>query len=624
MKTKKEEKYEVLKKYFGYDNYRTGQELLIDAVLDGRDVLGIMPTGAGKSICYQIPAVMLPGVTIVISPLISLMTDQVQALNQNGIRAAYVNSSLNEVQIAKVLRLASQGEYRIIYVAPERLETPTFMQFASEAPITMITVDEAHCISQWGHDFRPSYTKIRSFIDMFPQRPRVNAFTATATDIVRDDIINSLGLHDPEVLVTGFDRENLYFGVKNVRGAAEKDRELLEIVGKHCSADGVGAFAYAADESGIIYCSTRKNVEAVCDMLCERGYSAERYHAGLSAEERNKNQDDFVYDRCSIMVATNAFGMGIDKSNVRFVVHYNMPQSMENYYQEAGRAGRDGEPAECVILFSPQDIMINKLLISHAGEGEDSSPEEIAAIRENAEKKLTAMTHYCQTSVCLREYILKYFGEEHPGACGNCSSCNTQFDKIDITEECIKIVRCIRDCRQRFGAGIIAGVVGGSRAEKITERGLDELGSYGSLSSYKSGDIRSMITELELGGYIKTTTGDYPVLILGKKCIPLVKGEERVFMKKAVMSSAKQPKKSKTALSLETESDRELFERLRRLRADIAAGAGVPPYVVFSDKTLKDMCVKKPTDKSSMLDVFGVGESKFEKYGEAFLNALNE
>ena len=624
MKTKKEEKYEVLKKYFGYDNYRTGQELLIDAVLDGRDVLGIMPTGAGKSICYQIPAVMLPGVTIVISPLISLMTDQVQALNQNGIRAAYVNSSLNEVQIAKVLRLASQGEYRIIYVAPERLETPTFMQFASEAPITMITVDEAHCISQWGHDFRPSYTKIRSFIDMFPQRPRVNAFTATATDIVRDDIINSLGLHDPEVLVTGFDRENLYFGVKNVRGAAEKDRELLEIVGKHCSADGVGAFAYAADESGIIYCSTRKNVEAVCDMLCERGYSAERYHAGLSAEERNKNQNDFVYDRCSIMVATNAFGMGIDKSNVRFVVHYNMPQSMENYYQEAGRAGRDGEPAECVILFSPQDIMINKLLISHAGEGEDSSPEEIAAIRENAEKKLTAMTHYCQTSVCLREYILKYFGEEHPGACGNCSSCNTQFDKIDITEECIKIVRCIRDCRQRFGAGIIAGVVGGSRAEKITERGLDELGSYGSLSSYKSGDIRSMITELELGGYIKTTTGDYPVLILGKKCIPLVKGEERVFMKKAVMSSAKQPKKSKTALSLETESDRELFERLRKLRADIAAGAGVPPYVVFSDKTLKDMCVKKPTDKSSMLDVFGVGESKFEKYGEAFLNALNE
>ncbi len=624
MKTKKEEKYEVLKKYFGYDNYRTGQELLIDAVLDGRDVLGIMPTGAGKSICYQIPAVMLPGVTIVISPLISLMTDQVQALNQNGIRAAYVNSSLNEAQIAKVLRLASQGEYRIIYVAPERLETPTFMQFASEAPITMITVDEAHCISQWGHDFRPSYTKIRSFIDMFPQRPRVNAFTATATDIVMDDIINSLGLRDPEVLVTGFDRENLYFGVKNVRGVAEKDRELLEIVGKHCSADGVGAFAHAADESGIIYCSTRKNVEAVCDMLCERGYSAERYHAGLSAEERNKNQDDFVYDRCSIMVATNAFGMGIDKSNVRFVVHYNMPQSMENYYQEAGRAGRDGEPAECVILFSPQDIMINKLLISHAGEGEDSSPEEIAAIRENAEKKLTAMTHYCQTSVCLREYILKYFGEEHPGACGNCSSCNTQFDKIDITEECIKIVRCIRDCRQRFGASIIAGVVGGSRAEKITERGLDELGSYGSLSSYKSGDIRSMITELELGGYIKTTTGDYPVLILGKKCIPLVKGEERVFMKKAIMSSAKQPKKSKTALSLETESDRELFERLRKLRADIAAGAGVPPYVVFSDKTLKDMCVKKPSDKSSMLDVFGVGESKFEKYGEAFLNALNE
>ena len=624
MKTMKEEKYEVLKKYFGYDNYRNGQEFLIDAVLDGRDVLGIMPTGAGKSICYQIPAVMLPGVTIVISPLISLMTDQVQALNQNGIRAAYVNSSLSEAQISKVLHRAAQGEYRIIYVAPERLETPAFRQFAAEAPITMITVDEAHCISQWGHDFRPSYTKIRSFIDMFNERPRVNAFTATATDIVRDDIIRSLGLRDPEVLVTGFDRENLYFGVKNVRSGAEKDRELLEIAGKHCSADGVGAFAHAADESGIIYCSTRKNVEAVCDMLCEHGYSAKRYHAGLSAEERNKNQDDFVYDRCSIMVATNAFGMGIDKSNVRFVVHYNMPQSMENYYQEAGRAGRDGEPAECMILFSPQDIMINKLLISHAGEGEDASPEEIEAIRENAEKKLTAMIHYCQTSVCLREYILKYFGEEHDGGCGNCSSCNTQFDKVDITDECIKIVRCIRDCRQRFGAAMIAGIVGGSRAEKILERGLDELESYGTLSSYKNGDIRNMITELELGGYIKTTTGDYPVLILGKKCIPLVKGEDRVFMKKAVISSAKQPKKSKTALSLETETDRELFERLRKLRADIAAGAGVPPYVVFSDKTLKDMCVKKPHNKASMLDVFGVGENKFEKYGEVFLEAINE
>ncbi len=624
MKTKKEEKYEILKKYFGYDNYRNGQELLIDAVLDGRDVLGIMPTGAGKSICYQIPAIMLPGITIVISPLISLMTDQVQSLNQNGIRAAYVNSSLNEAQIAKVLRLASQGEYRLIYAAPERLETPSFMQFASEAPISMITVDEAHCISQWGHDFRPSYTKIRSFIDAFPERPRVNAFTATATDIVREDIVSSLGLHDPEILVTGFDRENLYFGVKNVRGSVERDRELLEIVGKHCSADGVGAFAHAADESGIIYCSTRKNVEAVCDMLCERGYSAERYHAGLSAEERNRNQDNFVYDRCSIMVATNAFGMGIDKSNVRFVVHYNMPQSMENYYQEAGRAGRDGEPAECTILFSAQDIMINKLLISHAGEGEDSSPEEIAAIRENAEKKLTAMTHYCQTSVCLREYILKYFGENHAGNCGNCSSCSTQFDKIDITDECIKIIRCIKECRQRFGAAVIAGVAGGSRAEKIIERSLDELESYGSLSNYKNGDIRNMITELELGGYIKTTTGDYPVLILGKKCIPLVKGEDRVFMKKAIMSAAKQPKKSKTALSLETESDRELFERLRKLRSDIAAGAGVPPYLVFSDKTLKDMCVKKPTDKASMLDVFGVGESKFDKYGEAFLDALNE
>lgn len=612
------EKYDVLKKYFGYDEFRNGQEILIDAILEGKDAVGIMPTGAGKSLCYQIPAVMLPGVAIVISPLISLMTDQVKALNQNGIRAAYINSSLNERQIAKALKLAAEGEYKIVYAAPERLETPSFVEFARSVQISMVTVDEAHCISQWGHDFRPSYKKIAGFVDALGERPRVNAFTATATDIVKNDIVESLQLCEPEVLVTGFNRENLYFAVKNVHGSAEKDKALMEFLEKHCSYGSAGN-----SESGIIYCSTRKNVDEVSAMLCERGYRAQRYHAGLSAEERNRNQDDFVYDRCDIIVATNAFGMGIDKSNVRFVVHYNMPQSMENYYQEAGRAGRDGEPAECLILFSPQDIMINRLLISHAGEGEELSFEESEAVRLNAEKKLTAMTHYCQTSLCLRKYILNYFGESHPETCGNCGNCNTEFEKIDITDESVKIVRCIRECSQRFGAVIIAGVLGGSKAENILSRGLDNMESYGSLSNYKNADIRNMMTELELGGYIRTSSGDYPVLILGKKCIPLVKGEERVFMKKETLSKPKQAKKSKSAASLENDADKALFERLRALRAEIAAAANIPPYIVFSDKTLKDMCVKRPADKAGMLDVFGVGESKFEKYGEQFIAAIN-
>ena len=605
------DKYEVLKKYYGYDGFREGQEYLIDAVMEGRDAVGIMPTGAGKSICYQIPAVLLPGITIVISPLISLMTDQVKALNQNGIRAAYINSSLSERQIFKALGLAAQGEYRIIYVAPERLETEEFLHFAKKVEISMVTVDEAHCISQWGHDFRPSYTKIRDFMDQLPRRPRVSAFTATATDQVREDIVASLGLADPAVLVTGFDRSNLTFGVKNVRSVQEKNQSLLGFLREH------------RGDSGIIYCSTRKNVEAVQELLVQQGFDAARYHAGLSAAERSSSQDDFVYDRCGLMVATNAFGMGIDKSNVRFVVHYNMPQSMENYYQEAGRAGRDGEPSECLILFSAQDIMINRLLISHSGEGEDVTPEETEQLRINAERKLKAMIHYCQTTACLRQYILKYFGEAHPGSCGNCSNCTTEYEKTDITEACIQVVRCIRETGQRYGAVMIANILSGSRAERVLALGMEEMETYGSLRGYKVPAIKSMITELELGGYIRATEGDYPVLILGKKCIPLMKGEAQVYMKTEV-AGRKAPKKAGRIAAELSVAERALFEDLRKLRAELAAEAGVPPYVVFSDKTLKDMAVRRPATRQEMLDVYGVGEAKYEKYGAVFLKEIRE
>ena len=499
---------QTLKQYFGYDSLRTGQEELINGILEGRDVLGIMPTGAGKSLCYQLPALMLSGITLVISPLISLMSDQVKALNQAGVHAAYINSSLTENQIRMALSYASQGRYKIIYVAPERLNTPRFLDFVCTADISMLTVDEAHCISQWGQDFRPSYLEIAGFLTRLPRRPIVSAFTATATERVKNDIVASLGLNNPVTMVTGFDRPNLFFRVVTRRGGSQKDNSIINYVKKH------------EDESGIIYCATKKNVDKLYTLLNEQGISAGRYHAGLSNDERKQNQEDFTYDRIRVMVATNAFGMGIDKSNVRYVLHYNMPQSLEYYYQEAGRAGRDGEEAECVLFFSKQDIMINKFLLQNkASAGDVASDMQKTA---NDQRKLQQMINYCETDKCLREFILSYFGDTTPCICNKCSNCVVVEDEEEETY--------VETGKKRKKAAQLAG--------------LNELGAA-------------------------------------------------------------------------------LFEKLRSVRTELAAEKSVPPYIICSDKTLKDMCAKLPRDKEQLADVYGMGEQKIQNYGEAFVTAVN-
>lgn len=499
---------QTLKQYFGYDSLRTGQEELINGILAGHDVLGIMPTGAGKSLCYQLPALMLKGITLVISPLISLMSDQVKALNQAGVHAAYINSSLTENQIRMALSYASQGRYKIIYVAPERLNTPRFLDFACNADISMLTVDEAHCISQWGQDFRPSYLEIAGFLTRLPRRPIVSAFTATATERVKNDIVASLGLNNPVTMVTGFDRPNLFFRVVTRKGGSQKDNSIINYVKKH------------EDESGIIYCATKKNVDKLYTLLNEQGISAGRYHAGLSNDERKQNQEDFTYDRIRVMVATNAFGMGIDKSNVRYVLHYNMPQSLEYYYQEAGRAGRDGEEAECVLFFSKQDIMINKFLLQNkASAGDVASDMQKTA---NDQRKLQQMINYCETDKCLREFILSYFGDTTPCICNKCSNCVVVEDEEEETY--------VETGKKRKKAAQLAG--------------LNELGAA-------------------------------------------------------------------------------LFEKLRSVRTELAAEKSVPPYIICSDKTLKDMCAKLPRDKEQLADVYGMGEQKIQNYGEAFVMAVN-
>ena len=499
---------QTLKQYFGYDSLRTGQEELINGILAGHDVLGIMPTGAGKSLCYQLPALMLKGITLVISPLISLMSDQVKALNQAGVHAAYINSSLTENQIRMALSYASQGRYKIIYVAPERLNTPRFLDFACNADISMLTVDEAHCISQWGQDFRPSYLEIAGFLTRLPRRPIVSAFTATATERVKNDIVASLGLNNPVTMVTGFDRPNLFFRVVTRKGGSQKDNSIINYVKKH------------EDESGIIYCATKKNVDKLYTLLNEQGISAGRYHAGLSNDERKQNQEDFTYDRIRVMVATNAFGMGIDKSNVRYVLHYNMPQSLEYYYQEAGRAGRDGEEAECVLFFSKQDIMINKFLLQNkASAGDVASDMQKTA---NDQRKLQQMINYCETDKCLREFILSYFGDTTPCICNKCSNCVVVEDEEEETY--------VETGKKRKNAAQLAG--------------LNELGAA-------------------------------------------------------------------------------LFEKLRSVRTELAAEKSVPPYIICSDKTLKDICAKLPRDKEQLADVYGMGEQKIQNYGEAFVTAVN-
>ncbi len=606
-------KYDILKEYFGYDEFREGQELLIDSILSGRDTLGIMPTGSGKSLCYQIPALMGNGITLVVSPLISLMKDQVAALNQAGVHAAYLNSSLTVSQYYKALDYAKQGRYPIIYVAPERLTTPEFLEFAVNSRIFMVAVDEAHCVSQWGQDFRPSYLKIKEFIDRLPYRPVISAFTATATKEVRDDIIDILELEQPTVTTTGFDRPNLYFEV-----ATPKDRygAIREYIERH------------PGQCGIVYCLTRKVVEEVCEKLLKDGISVTRYHAGLSDAERRNNQDDFIYDRARIMVATNAFGMGIDKSNVRFVLHYGMPKNLESYYQEAGRAGRDGEPSECILYYGSQDVITNQLFIENNQENQELDVMTRALIKERDQERLKRMTFYCFTNECLRDYILKYFGEYGSNYCGNCGNCQSQFEEVDVTEAVRALVGCVKASRQRYGTTVILDTVHGANTAKIRNYRMNENPYYGALAKVPTYRLRPILNFMQLEEYVYVTADEYAVVKLTKKAESVFEDDCRIMMKMAkeqerIQKASSSKSKKKRGPGIGGEVEETLFERLRKLRMEIAKEEKVPPYIVFSDKTLMHMCMVKPKNKEEMLSVSGVGEFKYQKYGERFLACVN-
>ena len=600
---------EALKVLFGYDSFRPGQKEVIESILSGRDVFAVMPTGAGKSVCYQIPAMLLPGITLVISPLISLMQDQVKALNEAGVSAAFINSALSENAYFETIRKAQQGFYKIMYVAPERLVTDGFLELAHSVCISMVTVDEAHCISQWGQDFRPSYMKIVEFVRTLATRPIISAFTATATVTVRDDIVCTLGLNKPYVLVTGFNRDNLFFQVDKPRN---KDEYVIDYISQH------------PNDSGIVYCATRKNVDKLYDLLKDRGVSVAKYHAGMGQAERKKMQDDFVFDYTSIVVATNAFGMGIDKSNVRFVIHYNMPQSMENYYQEAGRAGRDGLDSKCILLFSPQDIVINRFLLDHK-EMSDLDSVDRETVKERDTKRLQIMERYCYTTECLRNYILKYFGENPEKPCEDCGNCLREFETLDMTDAAKKIINCVYESKGRYGKTIIIDIVAGAKTARLEEIGATDYKSYGTLSAVNKNLLKRLIGQLVLEGYL--LVGDYQVLKLGN-IMGLKNPEAKVLVKitdedKLPERTTKAKKTSKGMESL-TSAGFKLFDKLRELRLEIAREEGMPPYIIFSDKTLIDMAAKVPVSKSEMLAVSGVGENKYVKYGERFLGLIEK
>ncbi len=634
----------VMKEYFGYSGFRKGQREVIEKILAGNDVLGVMPTGSGKSVCYQVPAILFPGTTIVVSPLISLMKDQVDTLSQNAVPAAFINSSLSSSEFFSVIAKARRGEYKLIYLAPERMELDSFNEFVSELDISFLAVDEAHCISQWGHNFRPSYLKVSEMIGMLPKRPPVAAFTATATPQVVDDIKELLELRSPFVHITGFDRENLCFDVVNPEN---KFNRLCAELGEN------------RNGSSIVYCSTRKTVDNITDKLNEKGFSATRYHAGLDDDERIENQEKFLYDRAGVIVATNAFGMGIDKSNIRLVIHYNMPKTMEHYYQEAGRAGRDGEPARCILFYSAADIVTNRFLIDNDGVNKDSynnlskdsyngvnndsyngrnneshtrrnsdSYIDRSSIRNRDYKKLQQIIDYCNIVGCLRQYILKYFGENDTAAnCQNCGNCINEVAKSDVTVEAQKILSCIFRVRERFGSMMVIDVLKGSKNEKVLGMGFDKLSTYGIMEDYPKPVIREIISFLIAENFITVMGGEYPVLSLSPKAYKWLKNGtgSSLYMKKI---TAKKEKKSAARASsrgvLELNGDEaKLFEELRRVRMQIARAQRVPPFVVFSDASLKDMCKRMPRNDFEMLEVTGVGNHKLNKYGKKFIAVID-
>ncbi len=603
------DKQAVLKNYFGHSQFRGGQSEIVDSILSKRDTLCIMPTGAGKSVCYQVPALLFGGVTLVVSPLISLMKDQVSSLVQSGVAAAFVNSSLTYKQYLKVLQNIEDGKYKIIYIAPERLAVAEFIELSRKIKISMIAVDEAHCISQWGQDFRPSYLKIRDFIDTLPERPVISAFTATATPKVKEDIANVLRLNNPYIITTGFDRPNLTF---NVVQPKDKIAFLLEKLKAY------------SQQAGIVYCATRKNVDELCLILCESGFDATKYHAGLPDEERRQNQEDFEFDRKKLMVATNAFGMGIDKSNIAFVIHFNMPKNIESYYQEAGRAGRDGQKAECTLLYSPKDVHLNQFLIDNSEPNAQLNEEELEFIRSKDRELLKLMTFYCTTSECLRDYILKYFGEPTHGYCGNCSNCASNLEIVDFTREAKLILECIKGTNQSFGIKMVCDILRGSKNARILQFGLDNHYTYATLKDVSEKHLRQMISNLLEFSYLESAGTQYPVLKLTNHSFRILNGTVCVKLKRIREAEIKEIPKEIKKQARDFDVNEKLLADLKALRTEIAAGAKIPAYIVFSDAALIDMCRKMPRNSVEFLDVSGVGKAKLDRYGESFLKIIRK